>query len=360
MIDYNQECIDIHDETVLITGCAGFIGGALGLELIKNTSVRVIGIDNMNDYYNVDLKQYRLNKIRKNDQSNRFYFIKADISDKQKVISIFRKYKPDIVVNLAAQAGVRYSIENPDIYVKSNVEGFFNILEACRFSKFKMNAPVRQLLYASSSSVYGNSRKIPYSEDDATDCPVSFYAATKKANEVMAYSYSTLYGIPTTGMRFFTVYGPAGRPDMAYYKFVENIVSNRRIELYNNGQNKRDFTYVDDVISTIIVLLFKTYHSQICPNYRIYNVGSSNPISTVKFVSIIEKALKKYGVINKNNNIMDFADLVPAVDGDVIETYADTVKIKENYDIQLNTSVEEGIENFVKWYIEYNKLLEHR
>lgn len=343
--------LNINKSTILITGCAGFIGGALALRLVNNTLANVIGIDNMNDYYDVNLKKYRLNKITES-RGGRFTFIEADICDKNKIFELFTKYSPDIVIHLAAQAGVRYSIENPDIYVQSNIIGFYNMLEACRYSTDRLNSPVKHFLFASSSSVYGNNTKIPYSEEDNTDHPISLYAATKKSNEIIAYSYANLYRFQTTGMRFFTVYGPAGRPDMAYYKFAEKLVRAETIELYNEGKNKRDFTYIDDVIDAIEVIIKSTEHiNNVSENYRIYNIGNENPLDTKTFVNILKKALIIHGVISDTTNI-SVKQLEKQL-GDVNITFADTKSLYENFGVRPKISIEEGLNHFAKWFKDY-------
>lgn len=351
----DEGMIGINNNTVLITGCAGFIGGALALRLIENTSAFVIGIDNMNDYYDVKLKEYRLKKIYEKDQNKRFQFVGEDVSNKQGIIDLFKEYKPDIVVHLAAQAGVRYSIENPDVYIESNVVGFYNMIEACRYSKEKIKKPIKHFLFASSSSVYGNNEKIPYSEEDNTDYPVSFYAATKKMDEVMAYSYSKLYSIPTTGMRFFTVYGPAGRPDMAYYKFAKKLILGQKIELYNQGQNKRDFTFIDDVIDVIsrIIPLYDDYKGNKSIRYQIFNIGNNHPVDTVKFVEILIESLKAHDLIQYDIKNDDVIELVGSVPGDVGLTYADIRRMNDELGVAPHTDIEDGIRMFVEWFDSY-------
>ncbi len=324
---------------IIITGAAGFIGATLSNLLVKEYNV--IGIDNMNSYYDKKLKEKRIDQIRENSN---FIFIKGDINNKQFVNAVFKKNKPNIIINLAAQAGVRYSIENPQAYIDSNVIGFFNILEACR--KYS----VEHLVYASSSSVYGANKKVPYSTDDKVDNPVSLYAATKKANELMAYAYSTLYDIPTTGLRFFTVYGPAGRPDMAYFKFTNKMVNGEKIQIYNYGDMYRDFTYIDDIVEGISKVTFSSPK----PNedgvkYKIYNIGNNKPESLMNFVNILEEKLLKYGVIKDKVE----KELLPMQQGDVYQTYADISDLQRDFGFSPKTSLDEGLDKFAKWYKEY-------
>ena len=341
--------LDMEKNVVLITGAAGFIGGALILNLVENTDYQIIGIDNLNNYYDVALKNYRLERIRKNDESKMFTFIKADVSDKKRMNDIFDEFNPDIVVHLAAQAGVRYSIENPDVYIQSNIIGFYNILEACRSSKDKENNHLKHLIYASSSSVYGNNEKIPYSEEDSTDHPVSLYAATKKADEAMAYSYSKLYGIPMTGLRFFTVYGPAGRPDMAYYKFTEKLLRGEKIELYNRGNNKRDFTYIDDVVEGIVRILNREVPESY---YKIYNIGNNTPVDTETFVHILFCQLKNSGILEVDEP-ENFIVRTGEEKGDVNTTYADVERLYKDFGIKPKVSLEVGLNRFAVWFVSY-------
>ena len=345
--------IDINNSIILITGVAGFVGGALALRLIETTAATLIGIDNMNDYYDVRLKEYRLDRIRKKDDNRRFVFKRVDIADKDAVFDVFNIYKPDIVVHLAAQAGVRYSIDNPDVYIKSNIIGFYNMVEACRYANEQLNSPVNHFLFASSSSVYGNNEKIPYSESDNTDHPVSLYAATKKADEVTGYSYAKLYGIPMTGMRFFTVYGPAGRPDMAYYKFTEKLVKGEKIELYNHGKNKRDFTYIDDVMDAIEKVMFTQINSGEV-DYRIVNIGNSNPVETIEFVRNLVDALKEYNVLDAEFEVEEKIVLSDAVAGDVETTYADVGRLEEEYGVSPKVKLEDGLRKFSEWFLEFH------
>lgn len=351
-----KENVNINSSTILITGAVGFIGSALALRLITTTSAQIIGIDNLNDYYDVKLKEYRLDKIREQDHDNHFTFIKADIADKEKIFEVFQAYKPNIIVHLAAQAGVRYSIDNPDVYIQSNIIGFYNMVEACRYAKEKLEKPVKHFLFASSSSVYGNNEKTPYTESDNTDHPVSLYAATKKADEVIGYSYAKLYGIPMTGMRFFTVYGPAGRPDMAYYKFTEKLVKGEKIELYNQGKNRRDFTYIDDVVDAIEkILMVKPEQDKNGAAYEIYNIGNNHPVETVDFVKILTEALKECQVLDESFEINDKIVLCDAVAGDVEVTYADIGRFVEIFDTNPKAGIAEGLSEFSKWYFEYSK-----
>lgn len=346
---------EINDSTIMITGCAGFVGGSLAKRFLETTGATIVGIDNVNDYYEVELKEYRLARIREKD-NGRFTFIRGDIADKKTVMEAFCKYRPDYVIHLAAQAGVRYSIDNPEAYIQSNIIGTFNILEACRYCADKLDHPVEHLLFASSSSVYGDNEKIPYSESDNTDRPVSLYAATKKADEALAYSYAKLYKIPMTGMRFFTVYGPAGRPDMAYYKFTKKLVAGEKIELYNHGENKRDFTYVDDVLESIEKLI--TFVPSVGiqgERYRIYNIGNNDPVDTKEFVSILTDELKAAGVLAEGFSADELVELVDAAPGDVVMTYADIDRLYNDIGTRPHTPLREGLRRFAKWYKEYSK-----
>lgn len=345
---------EIEYNTIVITGCAGFIGGALTLHLIETTSATIIGIDNMNDYYDVSLKEYRLNRIREKDDADRFVFIKSDISDKQNMFDIFEKYRPDIVVHLAAQAGVRYSIENPDVYIQSNIVGFFNMIEACRYCKEKLDSPIKHFLFASSSSVYGNNEKIPYSEEDNTDHPVSLYAATKKADEALAYSYAKLYGIPMTGMRFFTVYGPVGRPDMAYYKFAERLISDEKIDIYNEGKNRRDFTYIDDVVDAIgRIMMSHPDYDKNCSPYNMYNIGNNNPIGTLHFLKVLVDTLKNNGLVSNDFILDEHILLCGAAPGDVETTFADVERLERDFGVAPIVSIKDGLDSFAKWFSLY-------
>lgn len=343
------------EKTILITGAAGFIGANLVLELLKsNSNISIIGIDNMNDYYDVSIKEYRLTEIEKCADSN-WTFIKGTIADKKLIDNIFEKYKPQVVVNLAAQAGVRYSITNPDVYIESNLIGFYNILEACR------NYPVEHLVYASSSSVYGSNAKIPYSVDDKVDNPVSLYAATKKSNELMAHAYSKLYNIPSTGLRFFTVYGPAGRPDMAYFSFTNKLIKGEKIQIFNYGNCKRDFTYVDDIVKGITLVMAAPPNRENgedglpLPPYKIYNIGNSNPENLLDFVDILQQELVTAGVLPNDYDFEIHKELVPMQAGDVPITYADTTALEKDFGFKPSTTLREGLRKFAQWYKEFYK-----
>lgn len=334
-----------YNKTYLITGGAGFIGYHLSKKLLEK-GCKVIGIDNMNDYYDVSLKESRLQKLEK---FNKYTFIKEDISDKNKINATFKKYRPNIVVNLAAQAGVRYSIENPDVYIQSNIVGFYNILEACRFY------PVDHLVYASSSSIYGNNKKVPFEETDFVDHPVSLYAATKKSNELMAHTYSHLYDIPATGLRFFTVYGPMGRPDMAYFSFTEKYFKGEPIKIFNNGNFDndmyRDFTYIDDIIEGIVRLLNKP-SSDTNPPHRVFNIGNNNPEKLMKFIHTLEICLS-----NSLGKEVEFDKVYePIKPGDVPKTYASTELLNEAIRFKPETTIQEGLQYFTDWYVDYYNL----
>ena len=338
-------------KTILVTGAAGFIGSNLVKKLCE-TSVEyhVIGIDNMNDYYDVRLKEQRLNDLLK---YNTFKFFKGTIADKQLINNIFTEYKPHIVVNLAAQAGVRYSIVNPDAYIESNIIGFYNILEACRYNE------VEHLVYASSSSVYGNNEKVPYSTDDKVDNPISLYAATKKSNELMAHAYSKLYNIPSTGLRFFTVYGPAGRPDMAYFSFTDKLVKGEKIQIFNYGNCKRDFTYIDDIVDGVFRVMMKAPAKQIgedglpIPPYKVYNIGNNNPENLLDFVTILQEELTRAGILPKDYDFDSHKELVPMQPGDVPTTFADITSLQADFGFKPSTSLREGLRKFAEWYINY-------
>ncbi len=331
-------------KTILVTGSSGFIGSNLCIRLLNDYDYRVIGIDNHNDYYDVNLKEYRLDKIRKLNKD--FIFIKGDISNKSFIDKVFDDYKIDVVINLAAQAGVRYSIDHPDVYIESNIIGFYNILEVLR------SHPVEHLIYASSSSVYGGNTKIPFSEDDKVDNPVSLYAATKKTNELLAYTYSHLYGIKATGLRFFTVYGPAGRPDMAYFSFTNKLINNEKIKIFNYGKCQRDFTYVADIIEGIVRIINKGPIN----SYNLYNIGNNHPENLMDFVYTLANSLIKYGILDNNFNIDEHMELVPMQPGDVVTTYADTSLLEKDYGYKPNTSLKDGLDSFAKWYKEYYKI----
>lgn len=343
--------IDLDNKVVLVTGSSGFIGSNLCLRLLSDyKNIQVIGLDNMNNYYDVSLKDYRLSKLKEFDN---FIFVKGNLQDKDLVKDLFKKYHFDIVVNLAAQAGVRYSITNPDSYIESNIIGFYNILECCR------NYMPEHLVYASSSSVYGGNKKIPFSTSDKVDNPVSLYAATKKSNELLAHSYSKLYNIPTTGLRFFTVYGPAGRPDMAYFNFTNKLIKGEKIEIYNYGNCKRDFTYIDDIVEGIIRVMKGTpdkidgEDGLPLPPYNIYNIGNSNPENLLDFVNILQEELIRAGVLPSDYNFESHKELVPMQPGDVPVTYADTTPLLEDYGFKPSTSLRDGLRKFAEWYKEY-------
>lgn len=343
--------IDLNNKTVLVTGAAGFIGANLCMKLLTDfDSIRVVGLDNINDYYDVKLKEYRLSLLSKFDN---FIFIKGDISDKETVENVFDEYRPSVTVNLAAQAGVRYSITNPDAYISSNLVGFFNILEACR------NYPTEHLVYASSSSVYGSNKKVPYSVDDKVDNPVSLYAATKKSNELMAHAYSKLYDIPCTGLRFFTVYGPAGRPDMAYFGFTNKLINGETIKIFNYGNCKRDFTYVDDIVEGVQRVMQGAPDKQTgddglpVPPCAIYNIGNSNPENLLTFVEILQQELVRAGVLPEDYDFESHKELVPMQPGDVPVTYADVSALERDYNFKPSTDLRTGLRRFAKWYKEF-------
>ncbi len=334
--------INLNGKKILVTGAAGFIGSNLVKELCKNYDAKVIGLDSVNDYYDVSLKDYRLESLKK---FSNFIFIKGNIADKVLLESIFEEYKPDIVVNLAAQAGVRYSITNPDAYLESNLIGFFNILEACRHHK------VEHLVYASSSSVYGMNKKVPYSVEDKVDNPVSLYAATKKSNELMAHAYSKLYDIPSTGLRFFTVYGPAGRPDMAYFGFTNKLIKGEKIQIFNYGNCKRDFTYIDDIVTGIINVMQKTPDkNENGVRYKVYNIGNNKPENLLDFVDILQQELIRAEVLPKDYDFESHKELVPMQLGDVEMTYADVEDLMRDFDFKPSTSLRDGLRKFAEWY----------
>lgn len=355
--------ISLKNKTILITGVAGFIGSNLVLELLNTqSSIKIIGIDNLNDYYDVSIKEWRLNQINEcvlNHTDSAFTFIKGDISNKDLIDDIFNKYKPSVVVNLAAQAGVRYSITNPDVYIQSNIIGFYNILEACRHSYDNGEKGVEHLVYASSSSVYGSNAKIPYSTDDRVDNPVSLYAATKKSNELMAHSYSKLYNIPSTGLRFFTVYGPAGRPDMAYFGFTNKLINGDKIQIFNYGNCKRDFTYVDDIVEGVIRVMQgapeknKGDDGLPIPPYAVYNIGNQNPVNLLDFIDILQQELISAKVLPENYDFESHKELVPMQAGDVPITYADTSALERDFGYKPSTSLRTGLREFSKWYKEF-------
>lgn len=338
-------------KTVFITGSSGFIGSNLAKRILTaELDTKVIGLDNMNDYYDVRIKEARLAELQKFEN---YTFIKGNLADKALINSIFDQYHPDIVVNLGAQAGVRYSITNPDAYIESNMIGFYNILEACR------HYPVEHLVYASSSSVYGSNKKVPYSTDDKVDNPVSLYAATKKSNELMAHAYSKLYNIPSTGLRFFTVYGPAGRPDMAYFGFTNKLVNGETIKIFNYGNCKRDFTYVDDIVEGVIRVMAKAPEKKNgedglpIPPYAVYNIGNSNPENLLDFVQILSEELVRAGVLPADYDFEAHKELVPMQPGDVPVTFADTEPLERDFGFKPHTPLREGLRKFAEWYKEF-------
>lgn len=349
--------VELNHKTILITGAAGFIGSNLVLELLRTLdAVQIVGLDNMNDYYDVSIKEYRLQQIEAlaaQKKESRWTFLRGSIADRALVDDCFAKYGFDVVVNLAAQAGVRYSITNPDVYIESNIIGFYNILEACR------NHPVEHLVYASSSSVYGTNKKIPYSTEDKVDNPVSLYAATKKSNELFAHSYSKLYNIPSTGLRFFTVYGPAGRPDMAYFGFTNKLLKGETIEIFNFGNCKRDFTYVDDIVEGIKRVMQHAPEKAIgedglpVPAYAVYNIGNNNPENLLDFVDILQQELIAAGVLPEDYDFEAHKKLVPMQPGDVPITYADTTALERDFGFKPSTSLRKGLRKFAQWYKEF-------
>ena len=358
-----MERIDLTNKRILITGGAGFIGSNLILSLLKNIDgVQIISIDNMNEYYDISLKKWRVEQIQSelsNHVDKSVEMIEGDISDRKLIDDIFNEFQPQIVVNLAAQAGVRYSISNPDAYIQSNLIGFYNILEACRHSYDGEKDGVEHLVYASSSSVYGSNKKVPYSTDDKVDNPVSLYAATKKSNELMAHSYSKLYNIPSTGLRFFTVYGPAGRPDMAYFGFTNKLINGETIQIFNYGNCKRDFTYIDDIVEGVLRVMQgapekKTGEDGLpVPPYAVYNIGNSQPENLLDFVNILQEELVRAKVLPKDYDFEMHKKLVPMQPGDVPVTYADTSALEKDFDFKPNTSLREGIRKFSEWYKEF-------
>lgn len=335
---------------ILVTGAAGFIGAFLSKKLLETSSDEIIGVDNLNDYYDVSLKEARLKELEK---FGKFIFIKGDISDKKFLDNLFEKYKFDVVVNLAAQAGVRYSIDHPDVYISSNIIGFYNILECVR------KHPVKHLVYASSSSVYGGNKKVPFSTEDKVDNPVSLYAATKKSDELLAHSYSKLYNIPTTGLRFFTVYGPMGRPDMAYFSFTNKLIKGETIEIFNYGNCKRDFTYIDDIVDGIIKVISRAPEKRNgedglpIPPYKIYNIGNNKPENLLDFVEILSSELVKAGVLDKDYDFDSHKKLVAMQPGDVPVTYADVSELEKDFGFKPSTSLREGLRKFAEWYKKY-------
>lgn len=357
--------VSLRNKTVLVTGAAGFIGSNLVLELLRTQdSISIIGIDNLNDYYDVSIKKWRLKKIEKTVNGHSgvsWKFVKGNIADKKLIDQIFEEYKPAVVVNLAAQAGVRYSITNPDVYIESNLIGFYNILEACRHSYDNGQTGVEHLVYASSSSVYGSNKKVPYSTEDKVDNPVSLYAATKKSNELMAHAYSKLYNIPSTGLRFFTVYGPAGRPDMAYFGFTNKLCNNEKIKIFNYGNCKRDFTYVDDIVEGIKRVMQAAPEKKIgadglpIPPYVVYNIGNSHPENLLEFVDILQQELIRADVLPKDYDFESHKELVAMQPGDVPVTYADTAALEKDFGFKPSTSLREGLRKFAEWYKKFYK-----
>ena len=352
--------IDLKGKTVLVTGAAGFIGSFLSERLLSDfEDIRVIGFDSVNDYYDIRLKESRLEKLQKH---RNFIFIKANLADKDKVSEVFREYSPQIVVNLAAQAGVRYSITNPDAYIESNIIGFYNILEACRHSYDNGATPVEHLVYASSSSVYGSNKKVPYSTDDKVDNPVSLYAATKKSDELMAHAYSKLYNIPSTGLRFFTVYGPAGRPDMAYFGFTDKLLRGETIRIFNYGNCKRDFTYIDDIVEGVVRVMQGAPERKDgedglpVPPYAVYNIGNQNPENLLDFVDILQQELIAAGVLPNDYDFAAHKQLVPMQPGDVPVTYADTTPLERDYGYKPSTDLRTGLRHFARWYKDFYKI----
>lgn len=348
-----MRCIELDNKVILITGAAGFIGAELSKELLKRyKGIRIIGVDCLSDYYDVSLKEYRINEINKID-CNRFEFIKENIADKEVLMRIFRDNKFDIVVNLAAQAGVRYSIEHPDTYIESNILGFYNILEACR------NYPVEHLVYASSSSVYGGNKKVPFSTTDKVDNPVSLYAATKKCDELLAHSYSKLYNIPSTGLRFFTVYGPAGRPDMFYFGATQKLMRNEKIQIFNYGNCKRDFTYIDDIVEGVIRVMggpperVNGEDGLPIPPYAIYNIGGGNPENLLDFVDTLQEELVKAGVLDSEFDFESHKELVGMQPGDVPITFADSEALEKDFGFTPQIGINEGLRRFAEWYKSY-------
>lgn len=346
--------IDLENKSILITGAAGFIGANLVMELLRGTAaVTIVGLDSMNDYYDVSIKEYRLTEIEKlarKAPNSRWHFVKGNLADRALLERLFQEHAFDLVVNLAAQAGVRYSIINPDAYIESNLVGFYNILEACR------RYPVQHLVYASSSSVYGTNRKVPYSVEDPVDNPVSLYAATKKSDELMAHAYAKLYNIPSTGLRFFTVYGPAGRPDMAYFSFTNKLLSGENIQIFNYGDCLRDFTYVDDIVTGIRHVMCNAPEKQNgedglpLPPYRIYNIGNSHPEKLLDFVDVLQQELIRAGVLPEDYDFEAHKVLVPMQPGDVPVTYADTSALERDFGFKPSTSLREGLRKFAMWY----------
>lgn len=353
MLEHN---IKLDGTVILLTGVAGFIGANLAKRLLKDfPDSRIIGIDSITDYYDVSLKHERLNELK--EYGDRFKFIHDSIANRETVAGIFNEYRPTVVVNLAAQAGVRYSITNPDAYIESNIIGFYNILEACRHSYDNGQKGVEHLVYASSSSVYGSNKKVPYSTDDRVDNPVSLYAATKKSNELFAHAYSKLYNIPSTGLRFFTVYGPCGRPDMAYFGFTDKLVRGEKIRIFNYGNCKRDFTYIDDIVEGVVRVMQHAPEKHNgedglpLPPYKVYNIGNSSPENLLDFVNILQEELVRAGVLPKDYDFESHKELVPMQPGDVPITYADTTPLEQDFGFKPSTPLRTGLRNFAEWYM---------
>lgn len=346
--------VELSGKTILVTGAAGFIGANLSRILLGTfDNIKIVGVDSLNDYYDVALKEYRLGQVRQ-EQAGEFIFLKGNLADKGFIDQIFREYRPEVVVNLAAQAGVRYSITNPDAYMESNVIGFYNILEACRHSYDGGGKGVEHLVYASSSSVYGSNKKIPYSTGDKVDNPVSLYAATKKSNELFAHAYSKLYGIPSTGLRFFTVYGPAGRPDMAYFGFTDKLVKNETIKIFNYGNCKRDFTYIDDIVKGIVEVMQRSpLPNEDGVRYKVYNIGNHKPENLLDFVEILQEELKAAEVLPADYDFGQHKELVGMQPGDVEVTYADVEELEKDFGFKPSTSLRDGLRKFAQWYKEY-------
>lgn len=361
--DILMQKIDLVKKTIFITGAAGFIGSNLVKRLLQDApGVKIVGIDNMNDYYDVSIKEYRLKQLEAmamEKTNSQWIFVKGNIADKSLIDELFTVHKPEIVVNLAAQAGVRYSITNPDVYIESNLIGFYNILEACRHSYDNEEKGVEHLVYASSSSVYGTNKKIPYSTDDKVDNPVSLYAATKKSNELMAHAYSKLYNIPSTGLRFFTVYGPAGRPDMAYFGFTDKLRAGKKIQIFNFGNCKRDFTYVDDIVEGVIRVMQGAPEKVTgedglpLPPYAVYNIGNNQPENLLDFVDILQQELIRAGVLPEDYDFEAHKELVPMQPGDVPITYADTTALERDFGFKPSTTLRDGLRSFAEWYKEF-------
>lgn len=358
--------IDLKNKTVFVTGSAGFIGSNLVLELLRTQSpINIVGLDNMNHYYDVSIKEWRLSEIEKctaEHPESTYQFYKGDLADKAMIDQIFAKHKPAVVVNLGAQAGVRYSITNPDAYIQSNMIGFYNILEACRHSYDNGETGVEHLVYASSSSVYGTNKKVPYSTDDKVDNPVSLYAATKKSNELMAHAYSKLYNIPSTGLRFFTVYGPAGRPDMAYFGFTNKLLKGQTIQIFNYGNCKRDFTYVDDIVEGVKRVIQGAPEKKNgedglpIPPYAVYNIGNNSPENLLDFVDILQQELIRAEVLPADYDFESHKELVPMQPGDVPITYADTTALERDFGFKPSTSLRDGLRKFAEWYKVFYKI----